>query len=204
MDLAIPITWKGALAIVKRAAPEAVMAGGCLRDLDNGRPVKDIDIFVECRTRRRAEALDGLRNRLVAMGIDCDEVDQEKVYPVGHGNDVVGFFEARFEGLSIPVQVIMIDVTPPSRLPCGDDLDDDVVARVLGRIDYGICRIAFDGSNVTAGPEYRADRELQVFRLRQDRREGELSASVHRYARLSRKYEGWTWEPYTKDWAWAI
>src|SRR3546814_959961 len=41
----IPAAYAATLAHVRAVFPGALIAGGCLRDLDNDRPVKDIDIF---------------------------------------------------------------------------------------------------------------------------------------------------------------
>src|SRR3546814_14167996 len=40
-----PAAYAATLAHVRAVFPGALIAGGCLRDLDNDRPVKDIDIF---------------------------------------------------------------------------------------------------------------------------------------------------------------
>src|ERR1035437_7664894 len=42
----IPQDWKDVLARVQGAFPGAIIAGGALRDLYHGKPVKDVDIFI--------------------------------------------------------------------------------------------------------------------------------------------------------------
>lgn len=46
MDTSIPQIWKDTLSKIQQVFPGAVIAGGCLRDLDHGKPIKDVDIFV--------------------------------------------------------------------------------------------------------------------------------------------------------------
>lgn len=42
----IPQEWKDLLCKIQVVFPSAVIAGGCLRDLDHDKPFKDVDIFV--------------------------------------------------------------------------------------------------------------------------------------------------------------
>jgi len=169
----IPQSWCDALAAIQQVRPDAVLAGGCLRDLDNGRPVKDLDIFVRgCGV----DELESLADKLGGAGLDCAEVDTDSLYPVGDLTDLTGFFEVRFAGIAQPVQMIMVEWD---------------TAHIVDRFDYGICRIAFDGRELTRAPEYEDDKEKKVFRLRRRREGPELESSVHRYARLVQKYEGW-------------
>src|SRR5690348_12463644 len=46
-QIELPQEWREALRRVQLYFPEAVIAGGALRDLFTGRQVKDIDVFVE-------------------------------------------------------------------------------------------------------------------------------------------------------------
>lgn len=179
----VPAPWQAALAAIQTVCPEAVIGGGCLRDLDNGREVKDIDIFVY---GDKEASLRGLNLRLFGMtGIEhVGDIDPKGMYPVGDGNDVVGFFEIETTDVALPVQIIMVSHD---------------TARICDRFDYGICRISFDGNALTRTPEYEQDKIDQVFKLRRKRTDAELVASVHRYARLSKKYEGWKFALFQED-----
>lgn len=176
----IPMPWLDALAVIKLYCPEAMLAGGALRDLDNGREVKDLDIFVK---GGKLEALYQLHSRMSSDGIYVEDIDPDAQYPIGDGNDVTGYFTCGFEGLDKPVQIIMVDY--PFEI-------------LLERFDYGICRILYDGKQLHVHADYIEDQEAQVFRLRRERNNIELSASVHRYARIVQKYEGWRWLGYEK------
>jgi hypothetical protein len=183
LDVAgIPRAWFLALIGIQRTHPEAIIAGGALRDLDNNRPVKDVDIFVH---GKGIESLFDLRTWLVGTyKVDCDEIDEKKVYPISDGNDVVGYFDAHFEGMTVPTQIIMLRTS-------------DIGA--VDRMDYGICRISFDGTTLTRTPEYIIDQRDKVFRLRIDRGAVGMASSVHRFARLQAKYQGWPFEPFDAD-----
>ena len=43
----VPPQWLDVLSLVHSLSPEALLAGGCIRDLVLGGPVKDLDIFVD-------------------------------------------------------------------------------------------------------------------------------------------------------------
>lgn len=42
----LPAEWLATLSKIQAVFPGAVIAGGALRDLDNGRQIKDVDIFI--------------------------------------------------------------------------------------------------------------------------------------------------------------
>lgn len=174
----IPAWWRDLLARVQLACPSAVIAGGCLRDRDNGREVKDIDIFISAVTMREADdAMAALRRTGLVVSFVPSEAT---AYPDDQHLEVVAIADVlRFE---LPVQLIFTD-WPTSR--------------IVDRFDYGICRLAFDGKSVTRPLEYDGDREAKVFRLRRSRPTPvSMRGSIHRYARLVQKYEGWTWWPF--------
>lgn len=176
----IPQSWSDVLAAIQQVCPDAVMAGGCLRDLDNERPIKDIDIFVR---GRGYDELKRVCDRLSNAGLECASVDTDSLYPVGDG-ELTGFFTVCFPKIEQPIQIIMVDWPT-----------DEIVER----FDYGICRIAFDGQKIIRPTEYEEDKAAEVFRLRRPREGQELIASVHRYARLIQKYEGWKFDLFEED-----
>jgi hypothetical protein len=178
MTIEVPYEWRSLLRAVQDFRPEAVIGGGCLRDIDNGREVKDIDIFVN---GSKAEEMIALREKMSGKlsKVEFAEIDSSNWYPVGDGNDVVGHFEATFAEIEFPVQIIMVNFD---------------TSRICERFDFGICRISFDGDTLTVTDEYRWDKRCNVFKLRRQRSDQELVASVHRYARLSHKYPGWRFE----------
>lgn len=181
----IPIAWKDALGAIHQLRREAVIGGGALRDLDNRRPIKDIDIFVHGLV---SDDIGSLHDAMVAAGFACEEYDPAEFYPIGDGNDVIGYFEAAYPGLETPLQIIVVQYS------C-------TAATIVERFDYGICRIAFDGRTLFMHPDYVADQTANIFRLciDFDTHDPRLPNAIHRYARLSQKYEGWCWRPFSAD-----
>jgi hypothetical protein len=179
--LDIPVAWRNALTAIRKAAPGAVIAGGALRDIDNNRPVKDIDVFTQGDC---SGDLFGVHFALSAAGFECSDIDDENMYPVGDLNDLVGFFEFRAEGIDLPFQMIVTSCRT-----------NDIVSR----FDFGICKLAFDGKTLIQHPEYDEDKLARTFRLRRERAPVEMVASIHRFARLSRKYEDWRFALFSDD-----
>lgn len=173
----IPGEWTKTLLAIQALGTPAVIGGGALRDLDNGRPIKDVDVFVPCKTDTDVQVWHA---KLSAI-FSCDPIDSEAWYPLGEANEVVGFFTFRASGL-YPFQFI------------GVQWD---VAKIIDRFDFGICKLSYDGQTVTIHPDYLADKEAKVFRLRRPRDDQQLRASVIRYARLYAKYEGWDFQLYS-------
>lgn len=174
----IPAEWKEALSVIKDVCPDAMIAGGALRDLDNGREVKDIDVFFSSGD---PEAY-WLRvvKLCVALGVDAPNIDLE-----GRAEDygpitptILGQFVAKRAG-KLPINLIGANTNITE-------------LRLCERMDFGICRIAWDGS----GPifrhwTYEQDKAAQVFHLDAINPETTESRSVERYNRLVEKYAGW-------------
>lgn len=180
----IPLAWQKELADLRAVCPTAVLAGGALRDLDNGREVKDLDIFIRAMSEREALCAIELLN---ASGFHVEHQPSDLTsYPEDQNLEVV-----------LIANVVGSDETPPVQL-IFTNWDTD---RIVERFDYGICRVAFDGTNLVVSDDYIDDREAQVFRLRRDRPTAiSMRGSIHRYARLTAdKYPGWTWWPYGFD-----
>jgi hypothetical protein len=173
----IPASWRTTLDNIRFHLRDAVLAGGALRDRDNGRPVKDLDVFVGGETERDLFAI---RQKLVDAGFACEEIDTERMYPIGE-HEVVGFFGVRdpsvhLTGVPDAIQLIVV------RWPTD---------QIVRRFDFGICQIAFDGTEVIRTAAYHTDKAERTFRICRQREDFELEASVKRYARLLAKYEGW-------------
>lgn len=180
----IPQGWKIMLSAIQQVCPSAVLAGGCLRDLDNGRDVKDLDVFIRAETEGEArQAIDGLRDAGIAVSFEQNE---HNCYPEDQNLEVVLVAECETPATDFPVQFIFTNWPTD---------------RIVERFDYGICRLAFDGQSLTVPKEYEEDKQARVFRLRRDRGTPRaMQGSVHRYARLTAdKYAGWDWWPYEDE-----
>jgi hypothetical protein len=178
--LLIPPAWTELLQRIQAVCPSAVLAGGALRDLDNGQDVKDLDIFIRSPDMDDAEAA---RFALEEAGFELvfdDSGEGGKIYPEDQNLEVVAVMDLL--GFELPVQLIFTNWD---------------TGRIVDRFDYGICRLAWDGETLSRPAEYDEDKQARVFRLRRDRPTPvSMRGSVHRYARLVAKYPGWTWWPY--------
>lgn len=177
----IPNSWQQILEQIQRITPDAVIAGGALRDLDNGVDVKDLDIFIQARSNTEAHYLIAHLER-IGIKIVCDTC---KNYPEDKNLEVVlvAYTEEAVEGT--PVQLIFTNWD---------------IHNLVDRFDYGICQIAYDGKEYRVHPNYSEDKLKKQFKLRRTRRNDlEMRASVLRYARLLEKYPEWDWQPFTEE-----
>lgn len=181
--LLIPPSWTELLKRIQSVCPSAVIAGGALRDLDNGRPVKDLDVFLEADSESKArQIMEDLGD--AGFAVSWDESFGENVYPEDQNLEVVAVMDLL--GFDIAVQLIF--VAWPT-------------IAIVERFDYGICRLSWDGAKLVRPPEYDLDKASRLFRLRRDRPTPvSMRGSIRRYARLvNEKYEGWDWWPYESD-----
>src|SRR5262245_52415439 len=144
--LIVPARWQEVLLSLRAGGfPEAVIAGGALRDLDNNRPVKDVDIFV----RHRDGAVELLDKAFGYGGYILG--DDERVYANNtHGVVRVVNFPATKPGEATPVDVFAADAfnwldaeepEPPFQVITLDAAEDeDFTDFVLARMDIGLCR----------------------------------------------------------------
>jgi hypothetical protein len=137
LERLMPWPWKRVLAEVQVVWPEAVIAGGALRDYDHGRGVKDVDIFVPPRVPGEVE-------RLFPDANKCELNGDAAFY---FGSDVLyhytftrfgWLFEITFKG----------------------DLDG-----LLDSMDVGLCLVKYDGGEIVAEPEYHEDSEGKTLSL---------------------------------------
>lgn len=146
---------------------QAICAGGAVRDAINGKPVKDIDIFI-------AHVGEGLKVRLEAA------LHMEFKYlcaSYGTMGEVNTVWDA--VGLEVPVQVIEL-------LPGYVPLDR------VATMDFGICQCWNDGYNIDKTPAFSLDFMLDTFTLVQCENKREFERSMRRWKRLSQKYPEFT------------
>jgi hypothetical protein len=171
----IPQQWRDTLAAIHRAGyPEAIIAGGALRDLDNGAPVKDVDVFL--RTQNN-----DLQNLDVEFGFAGEDLTEFSVQYEQQNPDVVGVFQwyNPMAGFEIPCQVIACN---------GPEHAGAFREYQMDRFDIGLCRVAFDGVKVHYTSPYcldKAERQLRIVNPRN------LARSVERVRRIGEKYPNW-------------
>lgn len=165
----IPGEWAAVLKNIQAVAPEAFIAGGCLRDYWNDKPVNDIDIFVPA-------------SKGLATAVKLTHAKKTKSIPepyLTHDNNVryIDYYEDLTCKLP-PVNLIGVsdEVCNPS-----DQLE---------RFDFGICRVAYDGVTLWQDLSYHRDIRAKTFTLKEGQTEEQLKFSLGRFNRLSLKYPG--------------
>ena len=118
--LVIPEQWKEILSAVQVNHPQAIIAGGALRDLWHGKPIKDVDIFVpvkECSDdlyvdqiialdpyaekvassiygqSQEGEPQPGFRHIHVIWRLNIDGVIYEVIFIEDRGEDLISVFD---------------------------------------------------------------------------------------------------------------
>lgn len=164
----IPKAWRSALASVKLSYPEAVIAGGALRDREHGVKVKDIDIFVNDKT--------------------CSADIIRKLRATGWADIQLNGDDSYGDGASERQIVAVLDLKYPG---CPDIQLIAMRQFKLEEIDFGICQIAFDGTRIIRTPDYHLDMQAKQFRLIPKVADAMFVRSLARWARLKEKYPEW-------------
>ena len=164
MHLILPDEYKKALAFVKAKCPEAVIAGGCLRDLHTGKEVKDIDIFVIAQLGDAPELFGG-------EAVSSEEFDDYD----GQG-DIHYVENIELDGVEYPVQII--------HLYQDERLDADFLKRAVERVDLGFCQVGFDGLTFYSTDLYVDDMKNKTIHVNPDNPKWNRSATERRLERL--------------------
>lgn len=173
--LVIPTAWLNTMSRVRSVLPSAFLAGGALRDLDNGRPVKDLDVFFT----EGAYDLSYLEDSLAKLGYYFKSRCAAQ-YMTGAAGEVDGtttYVNTDDEDLP-ELNLIQLD---PSFNP----------ASIIDRVDFGLCQIGADHMGVVTTPAYEFDKLNQCFTLTRAESVEGVMRSLKRYDRLSQKYPGW-------------
>jgi hypothetical protein len=182
----IPSRWLEVLAAVQKAAPDAVLAGGALRDHWSGAPVKDLDIFVG------HDPQDNAQNYTLYKALTAAE-------PTVSLTQTCNF--ASCDELGDCYQ------TDTYRLADGLEVNLIILAQsgleaTVNRIDFGYCQIGTDGVRVYETDHRVTDVFAKTFTLVRGDTDADVDRSLRRWDRLSQKYPGFTLvNPYRPDFA---
>lgn len=180
MNLELPPRWKAALEIIQLDFPDAVIAGGALRDLILGREPKDIDVFAEHRPFTPSQHL--------YTAADIKDWAQNYLGPARCViNDAWAAYNDALDGVVCAVE---IDAALTRPLPIQLITMNRPVTfeNVVDRIDFGLCRVSHDGEQLFTHPHFHQDRAREVFTLRRCTGQAQYDRSVQRHARLYDKY----------------
>ena len=173
----IPELVRDALRQIKPVFPEAVVAGGVLRDLAAGVEPKDIDIFVERPPHDTADLERALSALAYRKGTRID-------LSYYQGSTVESLLAMEFLDYSIlpprlPIQVIYLN-TPFT----------------VERMDFGCCQMAYDGSSLFLSEAAVEDFMNREFRVRRCENLTQAERSRQRFERISQRYPGWSFRPF--------
>ena len=186
--LSVPNDWTAMLKTIRSVHPEALICGGALRDLDHGRSIKDIDVFVKAP----------VKTPLLAAAFGIPEVNftlivSESVAEYLKMREVVEVYQANLlpvEEVQFDSGFIAIDHRPPVQI-IGLSMDVTPEA-VMDRVDFGLSQIAYDGETVHTTAAYRVDSLCQQFTVVTCENADDAKRTYKRWERIFKeKYQGW-------------
>ena len=171
-DLVIPPSWLNVINAV-RSQPSwlcSTIAGGALRDMDNGRPVKDVDIFVP-HLGSNETALLAIQKAVPYAHIMEIEHNVHNTSQVGAAG--ISHFHFEVDGWKFEISQVTESF---------DHLS------LLSRFDIGICMVSLDKNGAIARtPVYSLDKAQKLIRVVRATGGRELEHAE----RIKRKYQDW-------------
>ncbi len=204
----IPAEWKALLnALHQNGSPEAVIAGGALRDLAHGKPIKDVDIFLAQPTFKWQEKL--IRKAFKDAGqplkqetrIYCDIDDHVVDMSIITALKKTSMYSQKTIFGMTTAWVAQTKDTEYNIVFMKGDLADHLrsgakyggmtatttVEALIDRFDVGLCQIAFNGREVISSHQYHMDRIHKTLTLtRPD------ETSFNHLKRITEKYPDFT------------
>lgn len=155
--------------------PSAVIAGGAMRDLTFGRAIKDIDVFISYEDDKRVSQFDVDNRSYIYKEFSgyMNIPDVGRIYSVEQQNNNVN-------DINYNIEVISMDkgMSPFDR---------------IDTFDFGICQIAFNGSEIYKTEHFKHDEQNKTVTLVYCENQHEWDRSTYRYERsLSKKYSEFT------------
>lgn len=162
----IPKQVQQLLKQIQTVTPEAILAGGYLRDLDHKVQPKDIDIFVSAihslfELQRLCDVADWRYNE-VTESAECDDTISNQIHWT-------------VEGIEQEVNV----------LACARDI---IPVERFSRFDFGLCQIMFDGAVLITTPAYQLDKINKTFTLMRYTNSKAHENSIQRFVRFKWRY----------------
>lgn len=177
----MPAEWLAVLRAFQQVEPEAVIAGGAVRDFFIGRPVKDVDIFLPARYGKWKNKRI-LRDVFKQCGLAVIKQDtgsastfREEAFPAPARTEKIieGQLWNRHKRMSESWKVIAgpakteynIIFIEEASLPPQGDKPKPFYQRLLQNFDVGLCRIATDGVAIDTTVEFNYDFENKTLTL---------------------------------------
>jgi hypothetical protein len=193
----IPADWQAVLQKIQTVYPSAIIAGGALRDLYHGKPVKDVDIFISVNEwddeviESGRDEFDNFEDFLSeqaqvykeqvkitkALGLkDLIKIKFASLYG-RDGNlprDVMAVYRYRFNDL--PYEIIFVKQEEVYKNP---------VQNTISWFDLSICQIGYDGVNIYSTNAYLETTRTKVIRImnvnRKDRQANRMDRMLSKY-----------------------
>lgn len=172
----LPAAWAVTMERIRSSLPSAYLAGGAIRDFDNQRPVKDLDVFFTegKHTYSTAHLEDSLAKLGYFYKSECPGQ-----YMDGAANEIEG--TSTYVSTEGQPELNLIQLAP-----------DFNPASIIERVDFGLCQIGYDRMKVVERTlAYDFDRTNQCLTLTRAESVDGVARSLKRYHRLSQKYVGW-------------
>lgn len=186
----VPEHWHEMLRRMQEGGfPEAIIAGGALRDRDNHKPVKDVDIFVrkpdnvEGSIKAMVEKAVGTAAKHVVIdfedgtGIESDSAETYDLHEMGV------FAVYQFEWYATTFEIIVI---------AGPSAECDFEKWVIDDFDIGLCQIWWTGHGVPKTTiSYVMDQRNRSLTILKAPTDKALARTRKRIERLLVKYPGY-------------
>lgn len=167
----IPQVWADMLHKVQGELPSAVIAGGALRDLWHGKPIKDVDIFIPMQADE--VDLEAIERKVLAI-YPYSELVLTSMY--GQKDDVATpGFRNIFAIWRMTVDDVIYELI----------FIEDMGENMIEVFDISICQIAFDGHEIHITDEFYRSVKDGVIRVCNTNR---ADRQVKRLRRVMDKY----------------
>jgi hypothetical protein len=175
----IPLVWRNCLSQFQQSDPTAILAGGSLRDAYCGKIHKDLDFFLTDDIHPSKIVDDYFP---AVYGVSARRMKHLPLFPreISTARDayrnvkyVKSVYELSWHDLNI--NVIVCEKYPS-------------ITEFLESFDFGICQIAYDGKQVICTNAFYWDFKYKLFTMMHGT---SFEKSKERFARISKRYEGW-------------
>jgi hypothetical protein len=181
-DKEVPAAWLEVLSTIQAVFPEAILAGGCLRDLVLGGEVKDLDVFIPHKMDG-GDVIDwilGSESKMAHLA-----VQQGWTF----GQILIGGYGTLGTEVKLCQEFFLPDLINPLQV-IHMAMPEFTTLSVLSRMDFGACQLAVtaDGPYMTkAAAEDILSRRITLLRTDDA---NNVARSIRRAIRFGEKYAG--------------
>lgn len=183
----IPYAWKAMLSKLRtNGFPEAIIAGGAIRDLDHDKPVKDVDIFIRKPENLDGLSLKGLVEEACGLAVHTTVVD----FQIGEGMAD----DETYDLHEVSVYAIYRFVTPEATFEVivMQYSEAPFVQSVIDDFDIGLCQAWYSGEEPCCSEAYFSDDVNKTLTVLKAPTPRALERTMKRVGRLLEKYPDFT------------